>query len=111
VEFPAASAATVFAGYCQSGASAQGIEGGFSIVNPEAFCNHIRMAAVAKEAYMFAEQTGNKKAASAFYDMYIDNLEDANGLLENTEDVSQLDTFFGYLVRPLAVIGALVFLL
>jgi len=43
--------------------------------------------------------------------MYHDNLADANGLLQATTVVGKLDAFVGYLIRPAAFIGLLIFLI
>jgi hypothetical protein len=128
-EASASSAATVFAGWCQSGASGQISGGGFSVVNPEAFCNHVRMAAVALEAYEYEmskcqcvgictskvasvaqECTFETDEADMYLAMYHDNLADANGLLQATTTVGKVDAFAGYLVRPLALLALLLLL-
>jgi hypothetical protein len=130
-EQTAASAASVFAGYCQSGASGQLGAGGFSVVNPEAFCNNVRLAGVYQEAYMwelehgkitcadeasgewldnqYADTCVNEQAAT-YYKLYTYHLDSAHELLESTETVAKVDAFAGYLIRPAALI-ALLFLL
>ena len=105
--------------------------GGFSVVNPEAFCNHIRAAAVFREAYEWELQNGSVKCADEasiahsgeqladlcmneqaqeYLSNYRDNLGDAHNLLESTEAVAKVDAFAGYLVRPLALLALLVLL-
>jgi hypothetical protein len=130
-ETAASSAASVFAGYCQSGTSGQIEAGGFSVVNPEAFCNNIRMAAVYQEAYawelahgkvtcsdeagtvwvedQYADTCVNEQAAE-YYTLYTGHLEDAHELLVNTDAVATVDAVAGYLMRPLAIIALLLLL-
>jgi hypothetical protein len=130
-EGQSASAASVFAGYCQTGASAQMQSGGFSVVNPEAFCNNIRMAGVYQEAYLWemahgklscsAEADGvwvddqyqdacvNEKAAE-YYGQYTYHLQEAHELLSKTEDIALVDAWAGYLIRPLAILALLILL-
>lgn len=126
-EDSSASAATVFAGWCQSGASAQMQSGGFSVVNPEQFCNNIRMAAVALEAYEYemsqckcvgvctsevalVELTCDTTEADKYLAMYHENLDDAHNLLQTTEVAGKVDAFAGYLIRPLAILALLILL-
>jgi hypothetical protein len=132
-ENTAASASSVFAGYCQTGASGQAGVGGFSVVNPEAFCNHIRIAGVMQEAYEWemkhgsatcappmdsvgpegyaASDTCMNEQAQVYYRLYNENLLEANSMLNATEVVGKMDAFFGYLIRPMAVIGMLIWLI
>ena len=134
-EGSAGSAATVFAGYCQTGGSGQTVAGGFSVVNPEQFCNHIRMAAVFKEAYEheihkqchqidvgFTDRGGEEQItatkvvcgdmeqASEYLALYKENLAEANNMLDTTEAVAKVDAVAGYLVRPLAILALLLLL-
>jgi hypothetical protein len=131
-ENSAASAASVFAGYCQTGASGQAGVGGFSVVNPEAFCNHIRIAGVMQEAYEWEMKNGSasctppasgehygdqlqdvcmNEQAQIYYQLYHENLMEANSMLDATEAVGKIDAFFGYLFRPALLIGALIWLI
>jgi hypothetical protein len=128
-ENPVASASSVFAGYCQTGMSGQGADFGFSVVNPELFCNHIRIAAVMQEAYVWEMKYGvatcatvengtgefkdvcMNETAQIYYSLYTENLLEANELLDNTQAAGTFDAFFGYLIRPITVIGMLIFLL
>jgi hypothetical protein len=126
-----ASAASVFAGYCQTGASGQIAAGGFSVVNPEAFCNNVRMAAVYQEAYAWELRHGSIQCASeasgewvddqladacvneqavAYYKLYTYHLDAAHDVLTSTDGVAKVDAWAGYLIRPAALI-ALLFLL
>jgi hypothetical protein len=130
-ENSSASAASVFAGYCQTGASAQMQSGGFSVVNPEAFCNNIRMAGVYQEAYVWelahgkltcSEEAGSEwvdnqymdtcvnEQAATYYKLYGYHVQEAHELLSKTEDIAVVDAWAGYLIRPVALI-ALLFLL
>jgi hypothetical protein len=130
-EVASASAASVFAGYCQTGASAQMQSGGFSVVNPEAFCNNIRMAGVYQEAYLWEMSHGKaqcaeeadgvwvddqyqdvcvNEAASEYYAQYTYHLQEAHELLAKTEDIALVDAWAGYLIRPLAILALLILL-
>lgn len=127
----AASAATVFAGYCQTGGSAQMDSGGFSVINTDAFCNHVKAAMTFRDAYeyemingsvvcaedasivhtqgQFADMCINEQAQT-YLSLYHDNMIDAGKLVENTEKVGMVDTFAGYLVRPIAILALLILL-
>jgi hypothetical protein len=110
-ETAVASAASVFAGYCQTGMSGSVEAGGFSVVNPEAFCNNIRMAAVYQEAYAWEIAHDKPEQAEVYYEKYTGHLQDAHELLEATDGVATVDSFFGYLIRPIAVVAAVILLL
>lgn len=133
-EDAASSAAAVFAGYCQTGVSGQIVEGGFSIVHTEQFCNHIRLADVMWQAAErekrcqvievgYTDRGGNDHITDSdevckytekgekFLDAYYDNLLDAQALVEVTEGTSMLDALSKQLVTPLGLIGALIWLI
>jgi hypothetical protein len=112
-EAAAASAATVFAGYCQTGASGQITGGGFSVVNPDAFCDHVRLADTMRQAYEYevASGRGEGEFAAKYLEVYHDNLHDAIRLIEGSEWSSYLDRQTGFVIRPAALIGLLIWLL
>lgn len=127
-EVAASSAASVFAGYCQTGVSGQIEQGGFSIVHTEQFCNHVRLADVMYQAYTrevvctcegacTAKEASVERVCSTsdegqlFLDAYYDNLLDAQSLIEVTEGTSKLDAIAKQLTTPLGLIGALIWLL
>jgi predicted glycosyl hydrolase (DUF1957 family) len=58
----------------------------------------------------YSDTCVNEKAA-VYYDMYHENLQEADELLNATQEVGKVDAFFGYLARPLAIIGLLIFLI
>ena len=125
----AASAGAVFAGHCQSGASGQMEAGGFTVVNSEQFCDYIRLAAVMLEAYeremrdCRCEGICSRSIASTdlictesekaemFLDAYYENLHSAHELLQASEVTAIYDRVFGQSIRPLALLGALIWLL
>lgn len=128
-ERSAASAATVFAGHCQTGASAQAEVGGFSVINSDQFCDYIRLAAVMREAYEWEvrdcicvgvcttrqatvemECKATNKAED-FLDAYYSNLWHAQGLLEHSSGSATADRIAGQAIRPMAVLGMLMWLL
>ena len=107
-------------------------EGGFSVINSDQFCDHIRMADVMRNAYLWELQYGkvecapeasgewivdqyqdtcvNEKAAE-YYSQYHENIEDAMDLVSTTKEVGWFDRVAGMLIRPIAVIGALIWLI
>jgi hypothetical protein len=133
-EDSASRAATVYAQVCQSGGSAQAKAGGFSVVNSEPLCEHLKMAAVMREAYVWELHNGsavcqdmmdgtkvgtgdeysdtcfNEKAVK-YYNSYHEHMKDAMLLMDKTEEAGLVDKFAGYMVRPMALIGALIWLL
>ena len=112
-EAAASSAASVFAGYCQSGGSGQLTGGGFSVVNSEQFCDHVRLASIMREAYEYevAMGKGEEEYATKYYEAYHDNLGDALRLIEGSEFAGMIDRNTGFIIRPAALVGLLIFLL
>lgn len=127
-ERAASTAASVFAQVCQQGASGQVESGGFSIVNAEQFCNRMRAADAYQRAYLFEMQHGSAHCAEMmsiqhakdehadtcmneraieFYNLYHENLLEANALLDNRKWTSFIGNFFADLVIPIAVIAFL----
>jgi hypothetical protein len=126
----AASAATVFAGHCQTGMSGQLEAGGFGVVNSDQFCDYIRLAAVMREAYdyeitqcqcvgvctntvasveMSCPDGGEK--ASEYLAAYHWNLSEAQELVVRSEYTALADRWGGQLIRPMAVILSLIWIL
>jgi hypothetical protein len=87
--------------------------GGFSIVNNAQFCDHIKLANVSLAAYQLETQMGDPEGekAAKYLEAYHDNLHDAISLVESSEFVGKIDRSVGFLVRPSALIGLLIFLL
>jgi len=134
-ERSASSAASVYAQVCQSGGSVQGQAGGFSIVNAEPMCEHLKLAAVYQELYLWEIENGQyvcqeamsgdavkgmaathsdlcvNPRAEKFYGLYIEHMDDAELLSDKTEEAGLIDKFSGYLVRPMALLGALIWLI
>ena len=124
-EQSAARAANVYAEVCMNGGSAQGVVGGFGVSNQDVVCEHLKVAAVMREAYIFEMKYGtyNKceaveeevtcvnKKAQEYLDAYHENLEDALTAMEVAGPVGLMDKIGGFLVRPAALIGALIWLI
>jgi hypothetical protein len=49
--------------------------------------------------------------AEKFYGLYIEHMDDAELLSDKTEEAGLIDKFSGYLVRPMALLGALIWLI
>ncbi len=136
VEYEEASAraANVYSQVCQNGGSAQGIKGGFGISNSDVLCDHLKMAAVMREAYLFEMEHGLAQCAEPmaieykiegaewadmcfnektmkYYESYHEHMDDAMYLMDKVEEAGMMDKFMGYLVRPAALIGALIWLI
>ena len=130
IEYQQASAraASVYSQVCQNGGSAQGFKGGFGVNNSDVLCDHLKTASVMREAYMFEMQYGvfekcesdehdthtvhcTNEKAQYYYAAYHESLNDAIHLMDKVEEAGMLDKFFGYLMRPAALIGALVWLI
>jgi len=128
-DYPAAQAATVFAGYCQGGMSGQLEEGGFTVINNDQFCDYIRLAAVMREAYEWEMQHGSAHCADTmsvqhsdkeYADLCINekamehlekyrwNLNQAYLLVRKTKHTALLDRWGGQLIRPVALILAMI---
>lgn len=133
-EDSASRAASVYAQVCQSGGSAQAKAGGLSVVNAEPLCEHLKMAAVMREAYQYELKYGSvscvesmkgpkmdngtvytdvcfNEKAKKYYDSYHEHMADAMLLMDKTEEAGLIDKFSGYMVRPMALIGALIWLI
>jgi hypothetical protein len=129
-QYTASSAATVFAGHCQTGMSGQLEAGGFGVVNSDQFCDYIRLAAVMREAYEYelAEcecvgvctstlasvemscPAGGEKAR-IYLEAYHLNLSNAQELVVSSEYTAMADRWGGQLLRPTAIILALIWIL
>ena len=131
-EHAASSAAAVFAEQCQTGMAGQVMEGGFSVINSDQFCDYIKAANVSMLAYEWEMEYGaavcadpmvddwpaegyadtcmNEKAQE-YLNMYHENTDNALALVQRTEAFGWMDRIFGQLVRPLAVVAALILLI
>ena len=126
-EQASARAASVYSQVCQNGGSAQGMEGGFGVSNSDVLCDHLKMASVMREAYIFemkygvytectadhdhAEVTCVNDKAQVYLDAYHEHMGDAMFLMDKVEEAGMIDKFMGYMVRPAALIGALIWLI
>lgn len=136
VEYSEASAraANVYSAVCQNGGSAQGIEGGFGVTNQDIVCEHLKVAAFMREAYIFEMQYGTAQCAEPmdieykfesaewadtcfnekalkYYEGYHEHVGEALKAMDYVEEAGTLDKFMGYMVRPAALIGALIWLI
>jgi len=127
-EDSAASAASIFAGHCNSGASGQVSGGGFSVVNGQQFCDYIRMADAMWLAYQretsacYCEGVCSPELASVemicldgeqaqkFLGAYRENLWDAHDLLQATSGTATVGRVTGQVITPMALLLALVLL-
>ena len=138
-DYSASSAASVFAGECQTGMSGQVEAGGFAVVNADQFCQHVKAARVMLDAYNWEIENGSFECTAVEYGYttaegsdvvmetlqevcgsekaveylaeYRHHVEEATGLVRATETVGFVDTISGYLVRPVALIAVLILLL
>jgi hypothetical protein len=138
-DYAASSAAAVFANECQSGLSGQVEKGGFAVINPDQFCQHVKAARIALQAYEWELENGTVTCHEVEYgyvtpegqDHVVETLQEvcysekadeylaeyrhhtdaAISLVSATEEVGLVDSFFGYLIRPVAVVAAIILLL
>ena len=128
-EEAAARAATVYTQVCMNGGSAQGVAGGFSINNQDVVCEHLKVAAVLRDAYVFEMKYGTYEScenemvgeeqlvtctneqAEFYRKAYHEHMTEAIQAMEMYEEVGLLDKMAGALVRPMALIGALIWLI
>lgn len=130
-EHAAASAANVWAGVCQNGGSGQTRDGGFSIVQSDALCDHLKVAAVMWDSYqrelercpvicvgvctkkyasVEQEQVCDNDRTELYLELYHENLMDANDLAQSAEFPATLDRIAGNLIRPLGILALLLML-
>lgn len=130
---PVATAATVFAGQCQSGLSGQLSDGGFSVVNTRQFCDLVDAANLAWQAYQRAIVLAKVKCvgvctekyasvtreadpeqmarAEEYLAAYHHNVNSALALVRSTETAGKIDRVSTLLMKPAAIILALIFVL
>ena len=126
-EEAAARAANVYTAVCQNGGSAQGAMGGFGVTNQDVICEHLKIAAVLRDAYVFEMKYGvyeecthdeenhethcTNEQAEFYRGAYHEHMTEAIQAMEAYEEVGLLDKMAGALVRPMALIGALIWLI
>jgi hypothetical protein len=106
-DYAASSAASVYAGYCQVGGSGQVESGGFSIVNGDQFCEHIRMADRALLAAIQAREDRDQLNYDHYMDVYHENLAEAESLLDNTQVTGLIQRWANQLSIPIALLAVL----
>jgi hypothetical protein len=111
INYPASSAATVYADVCQSGASGQVEDGGFSIVKSDEFCNLIKLADVMQRAAVDAERKGQFKQSEIYWARHREALDDANSLIQSTQYTGWIGHVANQIGLPIALIAALVLLI
>ena len=128
-EQSASSAASVFAGYCSSGASGQLTGGGFSVSNSEQFCDYLRLADIMWQAYQ--RETAdcrcegvctfelasvemicvNGEESQKFLAAYRENIWAAHDLLQTTEATAKVGRIAGQVITPMSLLLAVAMLL
>lgn len=96
--------AALIAAVCQSGFSAQAIDGGFTVMNSDAFCDLIRLSEVMHNASLIQAEMGNEEYARIYDGYYRQALLDANELVGRTEYTSLIDRVFSDMLVPLLMI-------
>ena len=126
-EDSAASAASVYSQVCMNGGSGQTRAAGFSVNNQDVVCEHLKIASVMREAFIFEIQYGDKsdcfvdrggmtnckvsEKAVEYNKAYHEHLTEAIQAMEAYEEVGLMDKMAGALIRPMALIGALIWLI
>ena len=106
-----APSAHIVAQVCQTGFSGQLVEGGFSVVNADAFCDLIRLSEVMLNASKVQASMGNQTYADLYMEYYHQALKDANSLVSNTEYSSFISRVADSLLVPLLLLAGLIALL
>jgi hypothetical protein len=102
-----ASAASVFSNGCSTGASVQGIKGGFSIGSVNVICRNLMMA----DAYLnLARYAENKEVKSAYMGIAVTYLEDAGYVVKKTSTTGFIAQVTSDLSIPLAALLILLIL-
>lgn len=129
-ENAASSAASVLTGFCQTGGSAQGFSGGFTLTGNDQFCDRIRMAdyywvqygrqkeiAATFQCHKVEEgsplykrcvQTGERMFESL--DLAWENTEEANSLLDTGKFASHVEKATGPMARIAGILSILILL-
>jgi hypothetical protein len=107
----AASSAALITAVCQSGTSGQSKSGGFSIIGSDQLCDYWKAAEMARSAHLIADKHGDEEAAEYWSGVYEWNLKEAQELLEDTEHTALAQRISDQLVKPLGLIGLLIFLI
>lgn len=110
-EYPVSSAAAVYASTCANGMSGQSDKVGVALGNQDQLCQLLKSAAAFQMAAVAAEEDGDTERAELYMDRYYDAMEDVQQLMDSTEAVGIVDSVIGFLLRPLAIVGLLVWLL
>lgn len=110
-EYPSAGAADVYAAVCTNGASGQTRGGGFAIGNGDPLCDQLKVAVLYYKLAKLEDELGNFEQALEYYELAHNAVSEAQTLLDATDEVALIDRFAGYLVRPMALLGALIWLL
>lgn len=110
-EYPSAGAADVYAAVCTSSASGQLKGGGIAIANGDPLCDQLKVAMLYYQLAMLEDKLGNFEKAMEYYELAHNAMSEAQTLLDATDEMALVDRFAGYAIRPLAILGALVWLL
>ena len=110
-EYPVSTAASLFTQVCQQGVSGQGADWGASAVFSDPLCDEIKVAQFYWIAHINEHTHGNEEQAAEFKEMYVAQMDDIQKMMDATDELGILDRMAGFLIKPLGVIGLLVFLL
>jgi hypothetical protein len=110
-DYPVSTAASLFTQVCQQGVSGQADDWGASAVFSDPLCDEIKVAQFYWIAHINEHEHGNDKQAAEFKEMYVAQMSDIQKMMDATDELGIIDRIAGFLIKPLGVIGLLVFLL
>ena len=110
-EYPVSTAASLFTQVCQQGVSGQADDWGASAVFSDPLCDEIKVAQFYWIAHINEHEHGNEEQADIFKAKYVAQMDDITKMMDATDELGILDRMAGFLIKPLGVIGLLVFLL
>jgi hypothetical protein len=110
-DYPVSTAASLFTQVCQQGVSGQSDDWGASAVFSDPLCDEIKVAQFYWIAHLNEHEHGNVEQADKFKAMYVAQMESIETMMDATDELGILDRIAGFLLKPAAIIGLLVFLL
>jgi hypothetical protein len=110
-DYPVSTAAALFTQVCQQGVSGQSDDWGASAVFSDPLCDEIKVAQFYWIAHINEHKHGNDEQAAEFKEKYVAQMESIETMMDVTGELGILDRIAGFLLKPMAVIGLLVFLL
>lgn len=113
-DYPASSAMSAIAGYCQLAATGQAVGGGASIVVSDPICKHFevanRMLLAWDQERIVCEAQGKACDGTQvqwYWDAYTSNLKSAVRIMDQTSVTGQISATAGQLVMPAALLWLL----